>query len=50
VLHANMRSHKSNDASLCVQMPQNDVLTIIIMIGYTIVNVATRQSLHDGCN
>ena len=46
--YANMRSHKFNDASLCVQMPWNDVLTIIIMIGYTIVNVATRKSLHYG--
>ena len=27
--------HKSNDASLCVQIPQNYVLTTIIMIGYT---------------
>jgi hypothetical protein len=43
-----LRSHKSNDASLCVQMPQNDVLIVIIVIGYTMVNVATRQSLHHG--
>jgi hypothetical protein len=48
--YANMISHKSNDSSLCVQIPQNDVLIVIIMIGYTIVNMATRQSLHDGCN
>jgi hypothetical protein len=47
MLHANMRSHKSY-ASLCVQMPHNDVITIIIMIGYTTINVALRQSLHDG--
>ena len=48
--YTNMRSHKTNVSSLCVQIPQNDVLTIIIMVGYTIVNMATRQSLHDGCN
>jgi hypothetical protein len=45
--YANMRRRQSNDGSLCVQMLQNDVLSTILMIGYTTINATTRKSLHD---